>query len=353
MYSMTFEKLQEYRSDISKKFTHLWGVVGNTPLIEILYRHEGSVRTIYAKCEQFNLTGSIKDRVALYQLQRAYAEKKIKPYSRIVEVSSGHSGISMAAIGRALGHRVTILMPDWLGVDKKDIIRCLGAELILVSKEDGGYKGCINRAQMMVENDPDLFLSGQFEPGSSADVHTKTTAWEIWSQLEHAGLKPDAFVAGVCTGDTLMGMRNYLTRKNPAIKIHPLEPLESQQLSKRYKRIGHRITGICDGFTHSRVDPLQVDTTLRVADGDAIHMAHKLATDLGLAVGISSAANILGAMFIQQQHSGNRVVVTVLPDANKKYIGPVRLRDKKPLGGYLSEQIELLDYSPLQRAFEA
>jgi cysteine synthase len=241
MSMMTFEKLQQYKGDVNKKFGHLWELVGNTPMIEILYHQEGVVRSVYAKCEQYNLTGSIKDRMALYILQRAYAEGRIKPYSRIVEVTSGNTGISFAAIGRAMGHRVTILMPEWLSQERKDIIRSLGAEIILVSKEEGGFKGCISRAEMMADNDPDIFLPRQFENRSNAEAHTKTTAREIWSQLDGIGQKPDAFVAGVGTGGTVMGMRNYFKAKNPSIRVHPLEPMESPTLSTGYKNGSHRI----------------------------------------------------------------------------------------------------------------
>jgi cysteine synthase len=350
---MTYEKLQDYQTDISKKFNHLWKLVGNTPILEILYRYEGVLRSVYAKAEHYNLTGSIKDRVALYILQSAYKEGTIKPYSRIVEASSGNTAISIAAIGRALGHRVTILMPDWLSKERKGIIRSLGAEIIPVSREDGGFKGCIERAEMMAVNDPDIFLPRLFENPSNAEAHSKTTAWEIWSQLEGAGLKPDAFVAGVGTGGTVMGMCNYLKAKNQAIQVHPLEPHESPTLSTGYKNRNHRIQGISDEFIAAIVTLDKLDSIVRVSDGDAILMAQKMACELGLAVGISSGANILGAIFVQQQMGGNPVVVTVLPDTNKKYLSTDLLKTEKPLRGYLSQKIELLDYIPLQKASEA
>jgi len=349
---MSYDKLQDYRGDISKKFNHLWELVGNTPMIEILYRFKGEVRTIYAKCEHYNLTGSIKDRMALYILQRAYSEGAIKPYSRIVEATRGNSGISFAAIGRALGHEVTILMPDWLSRERKDIIRSLGAKIILVSKEDGGFKGCINRAEMMADNDSNIFLPRQFENKSNTDAHMKTTGPEIWRQLEGVGLQPDAFVAGVGTGGTVMGMRNYLKMKNPAIKVHPLEPQESPILSTGYKNGSHRIQGISDEFIPAIVELERLDPIVRVSDGDAILMAQKIATELGLAVGISSGANLLGSVFVHEEMGGNPVVVTVLPDSNKKYLSTGLMKEEPPLRGYMSLQIELLDYSPVQKAFE-
>ena len=207
--------------DMSRKLEKLWALVGNTPMIEILYEYKGRTRRIYAKCEHYNLTGSIKDRMALYILQRAYAENKIKPGDRIVEATSGNTGISFAAIGRALGHPVTIIMPDWLSKERIDIIKSLGAVVIMVSKKQGGFLGSIGLSEKMASNYPDIFLPRQFENLSNAEAHQKTTAPEIWQQLETIGLNPDAMVAGVGTGGTIMGLRNYFKKKNPQIKIHP------------------------------------------------------------------------------------------------------------------------------------
>ena len=207
--------------DMSRKLEKLWTMVGNTPMLEILYEYKGRTRRIYAKCEHYNLTGSIKDRMALYILQRAYAENKIKPGDRIVEATSGNTGISFAAIGRALGHPVTIIMPDWLSKERIDIIRSLGAVVMLVSKAEGGFLGSIKLSEQMAEAGPGIFLPRQFENLSNAEAHEKTTGPEIWRQLESIGLGPTAFVAGVGTGGTVMGMHNYFKKKNPQIKIHP------------------------------------------------------------------------------------------------------------------------------------
>ena len=352
MSMLTHDRLFDYKGDISKKFQHLWELVGNTPMVEILYRYKGKVKSIYAKCEHYNLTGSIKDRMALYILQRAYSDGAIKPYSRIVEATSGNTGISFSAIGRALGHPVTILMPDWLSRERMDIIRSLGADIKLVSKKEGGFKACIEIAEDMAAEDPDIFLPRQFENKYNSEAHAKTTAREISWQLDGIGLKPDAFVAGVGTGGTVMGMRNYLTMKNPSIKVHPLEPMESPTLSTGYKNGSHRIQGISDEFIPAIVDLKQLDEIVRVSDGDAILMAQKMAAQLGLAVGISSGANIAGAIYIQEQMGDQSVVVTVLPDSNKKYLSTDLMKTEKLIAGYFSAQVELLDYTPVQRAFE-
>src|SRR5580704_2018681 len=201
------------------RIARLWTMVGNTPMLGIRYKYKGTIRMVYAKCEHYNLTGSIKDRMALFILQRAYAEGKIHPGSRIVEASSGNTGISFASIGRALGHPVTIIMPDWLSKERIDIIKSLGADIELVSKEQGGFLGSIERTLEMAVSDPEIFLPMQFEINCNADAHQQTTDPEIWKQMERGGLIPDAFVAGVGTGGTVMGMGRYLKKMNRQIQI--------------------------------------------------------------------------------------------------------------------------------------
>jgi cysteine synthase len=337
------------QSDISKKIEQLWTMVGNTPLIGIRYRYNNHEHTIYAKCEHYNLTGSIKDRMALYILQRAYAENKIKAGDRIVEASSGNTGISFAAIGKALGHPVTIIMPDWLSRERIDIIKSLGAEIVLVSKKQGGFLGSIELSLDMAAQDPTVFLPRQFENGCNTEAHMKTTGPEIWEQLKSIDLVPDAFVAGVGTGGTIMGMCKYLKKKNQNIKVHALEPTESPTLSTGYKVGSHRIQGISDEFIPTIVKLNELDEIIQVSDGDSILMAQKMARQLGLAAGISSGANILGAINVQQKLGKDSVVVTVLSDSNKKYLSTDLLKEEPLKPGYLTPEIELMDYEPVKR----
>ena len=265
-------------------------------MIEILYRYKNDARKVYVKCEHYNLTGSIKDRMALYILQEAYRSGKIKPHDIIVEATSGDTGISFSAIGKALGHEVKIIMPDWLSKERINIIQSLGAEVILMSKEQGGFLGSIALSEQMSAADPSIFLPRQFENIYNAEAHEKTTAKEIWMQLQGMDINPDAFVAGVGTGGTIMGVGKYLRTKNPNIKIHPLEPAESPTLSTGYKVGSHRIQGISDEFIPAIVKLNEMDPVIKVSDGDSILMAQKLARTLGLAVGISSGANLIGAI---------------------------------------------------------
>ncbi len=333
----------------ANRFRHLWHLVGNTPMIEVAYRYRDQCRKIYVKCEHYNLTGSIKDRMALYILQQAYEKGYIKPGDVIVEATSGNTGISFSAIGKALGHDVKIIMPDWLSKERMDIIRSLGAEVILVSKQQGGFLGSIALSHEMAKVNNNIFLPQQFENRFNAEAHERTTAKEIWMQLQSVELTPQAFVAGVGTGGTVMGVGNYLRRRNAAISIHPLEPAESPTLSTGYKIGSHRIQGISDEFIPAIVDLPALDKVVRVSDGDSILMAQKLAKQLGLAVGISSGANFLGAVGLQNEMGADTVVATVFSDSNKKYLSTDLMKEEPVKETYLSTDIELLDYKAIER----
>ena len=331
------------------KFNHLWNLIGNTPMLEIAYVYRGKIRKVYVKCEHYNLTGSIKDRMALYILQKAYENNLIKQGDIIVEATSGNTGISFSAIGKALGHDVKIIMPDWLSKERVEIIKSLGAEVILVSKAQGGFLGSIEKSRQMSNNDNRVFLPKQFENLYNYEAHEKTTAKEIWMQLQSINKTPDAFVAGVGTGGTIMGVGNYLKKRNPAIKIHPLEPAESPTLSTGYKVGSHRIQGISDEFIPAIVKLKELDEVVQASDGDSILMAQKLAKQLGLAVGISSGANIIGAIQVQNKLGDDAIVVTVFSDSNKKYLSTDLIKEEPVKEGYLSSDVEFLDYRGLQR----
>jgi cysteine synthase A len=338
---------------LEKKFLHLWHLVGNTPMIEILYQYNGRLQTIYAKCEHYNLTGSIKDRMALYILQLAYREKMISPGDRIIEATSGNTGISFSAIGKALGHPVTIIMPDWLSQERMDIISSLGADIKLVSRNEGGFLGSIQYAEQLAAEEKNIFLPRQFENKYNVDAHMHTTAKEIWLQLETRNLQPHAFVAGVGTGGTVMGVNAYMKKRNPAIRVHPLEPLESPTLSTGHKIGNHRIQGISDEFIPAILKLDQLDSIVQASDGDAILMAQKLAKQLGLAVGISSGANIIGAIKIKNELNDHAVVVTTLSDSNKKYLSTDLLKEEPIKKSYLSPSVDLIDYVPISRTFQS
>ena len=330
-------------------FRELWHLVGDTPMVAINYIFNGKKSTIYAKCEHYNLTGSVKDRMALYILHQAYRRNLIKKTDTIIEATSGNTGIAFAAIGNALGHQVKIIMPDWLSRERVEIIQSLGAEVILVSKADGGFLGSIRLAEQMAEKDEHVFLPKQFENKFNAEAHEKTTGKEIWEQLASMGLTPDAFVAGVGTGGTIMGVGQYLKRCNPSVKIHPLEPAESPTLTTGYKVGSHRIQGISDEFIPAIVKLNELDSVVKAGDGDSIIMAQKLGRELGLAVGISSGANVIGAIKLKEQMGDSAIVVTLLCDSNKKYLSTDLVREEPVKEGYYSTESKFLTYNAIAR----
>jgi cysteine synthase len=324
-------------------------LVGNTPLLAIRYRWRGHERTVYAKSEQLNLTGSIKDRMALHILEEGTRDGCIAPGDTIVEATSGNTGISFAAIGRAFGHPVTIFMPDWMSRERIDLIASFGARVVLVSRADGGFQGCIDRAEALAADDPHVFLPSQFSNEANPIAHEATTGPEILEQLAAAGVRLDAFVAGVGTGGTVMGVGRALRRHDPRIRIHPIEPAESPTLSTGYKCGRHRIQGISDEFIPPVVHLAELDAILAVHDGDAILMAQKLAGELGLGVGISSGANLAGAIALQNRMGDDAAVATVFPDSNKKYLTTDLLRREPVREEYMTPHVELTGFSVIQR----
>ncbi|MFD2036275.1 PLP-dependent cysteine synthase family protein [Belliella marina] len=334
---------------LKSKFSHLWKLVGNTPMLEIQCVYKGKTRNIYVKCEQYNLTGSIKDRMALYTLHQSYNTCQISPWDVIIEATSGNTGIAFAAIGKALGHQVEIIMPDWLSKERIDIIKSLGARIRLVSKEDGGFLGSISMAEDDHKNRPGVFLPKQFENRYNVEAHQRTTGLEILGQLEGIGKIADAFVAGVGTGGTVMGVGKSLKEANPEAKVYPLEPAESPTLSTGYKVGSHRIQGISDEFIPSIVQLDDLESAISAHDGDAIIVSQMLASQLGLAVGISSGANFIGALKVQEFLGNDATVVTVFPDCNKKYLSTDLMKTEPAISGYLSKELSFVGYSSVER----
>ncbi len=324
-------------------------LVGNTPLLEINFKYKGEERKIYAKAENLNMTGSIKDRMALHILGNAIKSGKLKPGARIAEATSGNTGISIAAIGRALGHPVTIFMPDWMSDERKNLIRSFGSEIRLVSKEEGGFLGSIKMAEDLACECENTFLPKQFVNNDNIEAHYLTTGPELWWQLKYRYMVPDAFVAGVGTGGTVMGVGRFLKEMDSNIKVHPLEPENSPTITTGYKVGKHRIQGISDEFIPDIVDVNKLDSIIQVDDGDAIVMAQKLASILGIGVGISSGANFIGALKVQNELGKDAVVVTVFADSNKKYLSTDLLRDEPVKDDFYTPHIELDHFRAFKR----
>lgn len=313
-------------------------LIGRTPMIAIDCSFKGQRRQVFAKLEYFNLSGSIKDRMALEVLRRAYQSGALRAGDTIVEATSGNAGIAMAALGRALGHPVIIYMPDWMSIERVELMKSYGAELRLVSHEEGGFLGSIAKTQEMARSRNDIFLPRQFENKDNCRAHYRTTGPEILSQMEQSGRPLSAFVAGVGTGGTVMGVGKALKEANPAIRVCPLEPMESPTLSTGYKVGKHRIQGVSDDFIPDILCLQSLDPVVSVNDGDGIIMAQRLSAELGLGVGISSGANFIGAIKVGQKTDN---VVTIFCDDSKKYLSTDLTKVEPVRDDYLSPHIEL------------
>jgi len=325
------------------KFKTLHTLIGNTPLLKINFKYKGEPRFLFAKAEYFSFSGSIKDRMALNILQRAYEKQTIKQGDIICETTSGNTGIAFSALGTYLGHKVVIFMPDWMSEERIKLMRLSGAEIRLVSREDGGFLGCIERTEEFKKKH-NAFCPYQFDNTDNVESHFLTTAVEIDKQMAEFGYEVEAIVAGVGTGGTVMGLSNYYKPRN--VRIHPLEPENSPTLSTGYKVGAHRIQGISDEFIPSLVKLDLLDDIVCVDDGDSIIMARKLSERLGLGVGISSGANFLGAIKVQNNNPCN--VVTVFSDDNKKYLSTALANDEPVKEGFLSTDVELISFEAIR-----
>jgi cysteine synthase A len=324
-----------------QKIQEVGKLVGNTPMVKITYSYKGKRRVLFAKLEYFNFSGSIKDRMAYHILSKSYADGLILPGDQIVEATSGNTGIAFSAQGRALGHPVVIYMPDWMSKERMALISSYGAEIRLVSKEEGGFLGSIARAEQMRKTQSNVFLPRQFDNTLNCEAHYKTTGPEIWAQLNSVGLTPEIFVAGVGTGGTVMGVSEYLKKRNHNAKAHPLEPANSPTMSTGHCVGKHRIQGISDEFIPSIVKLDKLDKIVEVDDGDSILMAQKLAKVLGLGVGISSGGNFLGAVKLQNENPDAHTV-TVFSDCSKKYLSTDYCKQEPVKADFLSTDIELI-----------
>ena len=339
----TLEKpIMDFR--LPAMFKTLERLVGNTPMVAVDMLYLGAPVTIYAKLEYFNLSGSIKDRMALEVLRCAYKSGALRPGDLIVEATSGNAGIAFCALGRALGHPVRIYMPDWMSQERISLMKSYGAEVHLVTHEEGGFIGSIAMAEDLARSRNDVFLPRQFSNEDNCKAHCGTTGPEIARQL---GSCPDAFVAGVGTGGTVMGVGKALKALCPNTKIHPMEPAESPTLSTGHKVGKHRIQGVSDEFIPDIVCLNTLDKVICVNDGDGIIMAQKLSSELGLGVGISSGANLIAALKVQQEMGPEAKIATVFCDDSKKYLSTDLTKVEPVKDNYLSQDVKLIGYRVL------
>ena len=288
--------------------------VGPTPIIPLGKLEDRCEANLFAKLELMNPSGSVKDRIGKYIVEKAERTGKLKPDSIIVEVTSGNTGISFAMVAAARGYAIKILMPENMTQERVTIMRALGAEVIL-TPADEGFLGALATSRKLADEDPRVFLPRQFENRDNIEAHKFFTGAEIVRQM---GNEVNAFVAGIGTGGTIMGVAEMFEEAGVCAHIVAVEPAEAAVLSG--KQPGrHKIQGLGDGFVPNLVDRSKIDDVIEVASDDAIAMAQRLTQALGLLVGISSGANALGAIEMGRRLGPGANVLTVLPDRGDRY----------------------------------
>ncbi len=300
-------------------------LIGNTPLLELcnIERQEGVKARILAKLEYLNPAGSVKDRVAKAMLDDAEAKGRLKPGSVIIEPTSGNTGIGLAAVAAARGYRIIIVMPETMSVERRQLMRAYGAELVLT---DGakGMQGAIERADELAREIPGSFIPGQFVNPVNPAAHMASTGPEIW---EDTGGKVDIFVAGVGTGGTITGVGRYLKEKNPQVKVVAVEPASSPVLSGG-KAGKHGLQGIGAGFIPEILDTAVYDEIIPVEDKDAYAAGKAMGRSEGVLVGISSGAALWAAMQLAKRpENEGKTVVVLLPDTGDRYLSTPMFAD--------------------------
>ena len=311
-------------------------LIGNTPMIKVNYEYEGKKGSIYTKLEFYNYSGSIKDRMALYLIKKERENGNLKEGQAIVEVTSGNTGIAFSAIGALMGHDVHIFMPDWVSIERKKIIEMYGAKVHLVSKEEGGFKGALKLAEDFA-NEIDAFRPLQFDNKLNVEAQYTTTGQEIIDAVPDV----NAFVSGIGTGGTLMGIGKRLKDNNPDSKIFALEPSTLSILKMGMEEGSHMIEGIGDDFIPGIVEQDLINDIVLIHDCDAINMSKRIAKEFGLGIGISSGANFLASVIMD---SDDLTVATVFPDDNKKYVTTKLSEEIDPDPKLISNNIKLIGF---------
>ena len=294
--------------------------IGHTPLVKInRMLPAGTDANVLAKMEFTNPGGSVKDRPGLAIIRAAEASGKLQPGGTIVEATSGNTGVALCMVGAALGYRVVISMPSSMSVERRQLMKAYGAELLLTDPA-GGLAAAVAAAEDYLANHPEAVFAGQFDNPANPEIHYRTTGPEIWEQTEgHV----DAFVAGVGSGGTVSGVGKFLKEQNPEVWVVAVEPAESALLSTGQAG-AHKIQGIGANFVPDNYDSATVDEVMTVTSDDALEMARKAATQEGLLVGISSGANLAAAAELAARPEfAGKTVVTLLPDTGERYLSTV------------------------------
>ena len=300
-------------------------LVGNTPLLEVgnIEKELGLEAKVLVKLEYFNPAGSVKDRIAKEMIEQAERDGKLKPGSTIIEPTSGNTGIGLAAIAAAKGYKIIIVLPETMSIERRNIIKAYGAELVL-SDGTKGMKGAIAKAEELHEQIPDSFIPEQFENPANPEAHRKTTGPEIWNDTDG---QVDAFVAGVGTGGTITGTGEYLKSKNPDVKIIAVEPETSAVLSTG-KAGAHKIQGIGAGFVPNTLNTEVYDEIIPVSNEASFEYGKIIAKEEGVLVGISSGAALYAAIEVAKRPEfKGKTVVALLPDSGDRYYSTDLFKD--------------------------
>ena len=300
----------------NRTFDNVTVAIGDTPMIRINRLIPAGQATVFAKCEFFNPLNSVKDRIGVAMIEAGEREGKVKPDTHIVEPTSGNTGIALAFVCAAKGLRLTLTMPESMSVERRALLRALGAELVLTPASEG-MKGAIARAAAIVAEEKNAWMPQQFENPANPAIHEKTTGAEIW---EDSGHNIDAIVAGVGTGGTITGVARYIKPKNPNFKAIAVEPVDSPVISGGNPG-PHKIQGIGAGFIPKNLDTSLVDETITVSNEEAFQWARRLAKEEGIMAGISSGANMCAAakLAARPEWKGKRIVA-IMPSLGERYL---------------------------------
>lgn len=299
-------------------YDRITDLIGGTPLLRLTDYQKGDSleATIFGKLEYFNPAGSVKDRIAKAMIDDAEKKGVLKPDSVIIEPTSGNTGIGLAAVAAARGYRIILTMPETMSVERRNLLKAYGAELVLTQGAKG-MKGAIAKAQELAENTPNSFIPSQFTNPSNPAIHRITTGPEIWRDTDG---KVDIFVAGVGTGGTITGVGEYLKSQNPNVKIVAVEPAGSPVLSKGTAG-PHKIQGIGAGFVPDTLNTSVYDEIIAVENEDAFATGRTLARNEGLLVGISSGAAVFAATVLAKRpENKGKIIVALLPDTGERYL---------------------------------